>query len=136
MISLQNFKNVKDCKNLYTHPDCPPIPYNDGDISEDYLLKVIKEASDVSTTSLQLRQAIKDWASEYHLSPARYNLLRPFNFNQEQKILELGCGCGAITRYLGEQGTQVEAIEGSARRARITANRCRDLDNVKVFSAN
>lgn len=51
-----------------------------------------------------------------------------------QKVLELGCGCGAITRYLGELGANVTAVEGSMARARIAAERCRDLQNVKVVA--
>ncbi|RYY21703.1 MAG: glycosyltransferase, partial [Chitinophagaceae bacterium] len=76
---------------------------------------------------------IKDWPTKYHLSPQRADLLRPFqeSFNNKS-ILEIGCGCGAITRFLGETGAQVTALEGSTRRCRITAARCRDLSNVRV----
>ncbi len=50
--------------------------------------------------------------------------------------MEIGAGCGAITRYLGETGAQVTALEGSLRRAHITAERCRDLPNVEVVAGN
>ncbi|OGB21691.1 MAG: hypothetical protein A3I66_16340 [Burkholderiales bacterium RIFCSPLOWO2_02_FULL_57_36] len=80
--------------------------------------------------------AIRDWPSEYHLSPGRHNLLRPFKFKATDRILELGCGCGSITRYLGETGATVIAVEGSLRRAEIAAERCRDLPNVTVCCDN
>lgn len=107
--------------------------YSDGDEAESYLLEVLRQASDVSATSEELAVAIKDWPSEYHLSLARHNLLRPFLFSSSDRILELGCGCGAITRYLGERGAKVVAVEGSRTRAHIARERCRDLENVTVI---
>ena len=50
--------------------------------------------------------------------------------------MEIGCGCGAITRYLGDQGINVDAIEGAQRRADIAQLRCRDLNNVRIINAN
>jgi hypothetical protein len=49
-------------------------------------------------------------------------------------VLEVGAGCGAISRYLGEVGAQVLALEGSPYRASIAASRCRDLANVTVVA--
>ena len=49
-------------------------------------------------------------------------------------MLELGCGTGAITRYLGETGAEVTAVEGSLARARVAAARCADLPNVTVIA--
>uniref|UniRef100_UPI0013D6EEFD class I SAM-dependent methyltransferase n=1 Tax=Pseudomonas viridiflava TaxID=33069 RepID=UPI0013D6EEFD len=51
-----------------------------------------------------------------------------------KSVLEIGAGCGAISRYLGEAGAEVLALEGSPRRAAIAASRTRDLDNVTVLS--
>jgi SAM-dependent methyltransferase len=76
---------------------------------------------------------ISDWPTLYHLSSARANLLRPVAGRlQGKSVLEIGAGCGAITRYLGECAATVVAVEGSARRAGICAARCRGLDNVTV----
>ena len=76
-----------------------------------------------------------DWPSEYHLSADRANLLRPFEEAlRGSEILEMGCGCGAITRYLGETAEFVIGVEGSRRRAEIAAERCRDLSNVAVVN--
>jgi len=112
------------------------LSYSDGDKAEDYLLTVLRNANDVSTSSLELRSAICDWPSEYHLSMMRHNLLRPFQIKDSDQILELGCGCGSISRHLGETGASVYAVEGSYRRAQIAAERCRDLINVKIFCDN
>ena len=117
-------------------PGTSNLAYSDGDEKEEYLFSIITNAKDVRTNSLELASAIKDWPSEYHLSPVRYNLLRPFTLGPSDHILELGCGCGAMTRYLGETGAKVVAVEGSRRRAMIAAARCRDLPNVSVYCDN
>jgi len=123
-------------KRIFTCPDHEAFPYSDGAAVEERLLSVIRHATDVSSSSLELVDAIEDWPSEYHLSPARHNLLRFLELGPTHRILELGCGCGAITRYLGETGATVVAVEGSARRAEIAAERCRDLANVSIYCDN
>lgn len=105
---------------------------SDGDDAENYLLDVIKKTTDRSVLSQELTAGIRDWASLYHLSPKRANLLRPFAAQLRGSILEVGAGCGALTRFLGENGADVVAIEGSMRRARIARERTADLKNVKV----
>ncbi|HUU39840.1 MAG TPA: class I SAM-dependent methyltransferase, partial [Desulfatiglandales bacterium] len=110
--------------------------YSDGDHTEEYLKDAMIKARDLSSQSLELEEKIVDWVSEYHLSSQRANLLRGLNFEGIRNALELGCGCGAITRYLGELGINVDAVEGNFRRAEITKLRCRDLENVTVTHAN
>jgi SAM-dependent methyltransferase len=110
--------------------------YSDGEETEARLLACLRACKDVSAFSEELREHIRDWPSEYHFSATRHNLLRPFSFGPGMRILEFGCGCGAITRYLGETGATVVAVEGSSRRAQIARERCRDLPNVHVHCAN
>lgn len=108
------------------------IPYSDGDEVETRLLSIVSAARDVSLFSPELRAACTDWASIYHLSATRANLLRPIAYRLKGDVLELGAGCGAITRFLGENGANVVAVEGAARRASIAKARTRDLDNVSI----
>ncbi|MGQ0651650.1 MAG: class I SAM-dependent methyltransferase [Betaproteobacteria bacterium] len=112
------------------------LPYSDGEAREAQLLAALKACRDVGTASAELRAHISDWPSEYHLSPARHNLLRALPFGARDRVLELGCGCGAITRFLGESGAAVLGVEGSRRRAEIAAERCRDLANVRIACDN
>ncbi|WP_132927526.1 class I SAM-dependent methyltransferase [Sodalis ligni] len=110
--------------------------YNDGDEAEDYVFEALKSSADVSIVSTELVTKIKDWPSLYHLSSLRSNLLRPFEpWLKGKRVLEIGCGCGAITRFLGESGAQVVSVEGSLRRASIARERCRDLHNVDIICA-
>lgn len=123
---------------VYSRQEAPPVfDYSDGDVCESYLLQCLQQAQDLSTGSAELPRFIRDWPTRYHLSPRRADLLRPFeSFLFNKQVLEIGSGCGAITRFLGEAGAQVTALEGSYRRACITAARCRDLDNVLVICDN
>jgi len=110
--------------------------YTDGVDSEIMLENVLNNVTDLSSNSDELEEKIIDWPSEYHLSNKRANLLRGLNLGQEWNVLELGCGCGAITRYLGEQCKNVDAIEGSEKRAQLAVLRCQDLTNINIICAD
>jgi SAM-dependent methyltransferase len=105
--------------------------YSDGDAAEEAILDAVSTADDLSSGSDELAGLINDWTTRYHFSPKRADLLEPFRW-QGLKVLEVGPGCGALTRFLGESGAQVTAVEGSFRRATITARRCRGLEEVEV----
>ncbi|KAA6002054.1 bifunctional 2-polyprenyl-6-hydroxyphenol methylase/3-demethylubiquinol 3-O-methyltransferase UbiG [Pantoea sp. M_5] len=127
-------KNEKT--TLWSPSDMKDFAYSDGEETENYIYKTISEVSDVSVDSKELEPFIVDWPSTYHLSPVRSNLLRPFQeWMKGKRILEIGCGCGAISRFLGENAAEVVSVEGSFRRATIARSRCRDLPNVTVICA-
>ena len=107
--------------------------YSDGDEAENRINAIVSAASDLSVLSTELRKHISDWPSNYHLSSQRANLLRPLKNSLSGTVLEIGSGCGAITRFLGETARSVVALEGSHRRAQITRARTRDLSNVEVY---
>lgn len=119
--------------NLLAPGNAPPFTYSDGGV-EDYIAQVIANASDCSVMSAELMGAIRNWPTLYHLGYGRSFLLRPLRHMLHGKsVLELGAGCGALTRYLGETAARVVALEGSTRRAGIAASRCRDLPTVTVI---
>ncbi|MDZ7841087.1 MAG: class I SAM-dependent methyltransferase [Gammaproteobacteria bacterium] len=122
--------------DVLVHDQSGDFNYSDGSDVEQYLKAVLERADDLSSCSVELEAAIRDWATEYHLSSKRANLLRGFDFPAGGRVLELGCGCGAVTRYLGEQGLAVDAVEGSPVRSELAAMRCRDLKDVSVYCAN
>jgi GT2 family glycosyltransferase/SAM-dependent methyltransferase/glycosyltransferase involved in cell wall biosynthesis len=117
---------------IWIRPSYPGIAYSDGDEVEERIASIIDNASDLSVLSAELRQYCTDWPSLYHLSGTRANILRPLEPDLCSDVLEVGAGCGAITRYLGERGGEVFALEGSPRRAAIARARTRDLKNVEV----
>ncbi|RMD86672.1 MAG: class I SAM-dependent methyltransferase, partial [Candidatus Dadabacteria bacterium] len=125
---------------LYWEPDRKRggknrVTFSDGFDTEHYLRDLFLRAKDLSSKSLELTQAIKDWPTRYHLSPQRGFLLYPFPLSG-RSVLEIGSGCGAITRYLADIGSNVTAIEGNPLRAQITALRCKDKSNVSVYCDN
>ena len=106
------------------------IAYADG--GEARLLSIVSGASDLSSTSIELRDAAEDWPTEYSTSPARANLLRGFALDSTMAVLEIGAGCGPISRYLGETCGMVDTVEPMPERAAVAAQRTRDQDNVRV----
>ncbi len=111
------------------------IGYSDGKEIEQRLQRIVETSGDVSVMSVELSAHCTDWPTWYHLSSHRSNILRPFEEQlRGHHVLEIGAGCGAISRYLGEVGAEVLALEGTPQRAAIAASRCRDLPNVSVVT--
>lgn len=132
-VFLETHYSFNQQHNFWVKPDALPFGYSDGEAIEQQLLEIVQQASDVSITSSELRQQIgESWPLMYHLHARRANLLRPVQQHLTGQVLEIGAGCGAITRFLGEVGGEILAIEGSERRAAVAAARCRDLPNVTV----
>ncbi|QDC44351.1 O-linked N-acetylglucosamine transferase family protein [Methylophilus medardicus] len=121
--------------NFYQRAQTEAFAYQDVGNAEQRLYDMIRQSSDKSVFSSELSAKATDWPSYYHLTSQRANLLRPFADKiAGGKVLELGAGCGAITRFLGELGGEVVALEGSPNRARVIGQRCADLKNVTIFS--
>lgn len=121
-------------QKIWKRPAEKAFSYSDGDDVEERIAGIVAGSLDRSTTSVEFLDAITDWPSNYHLNPRRANLLRPLRPLLKGDILEIGAGTGAITRFLGENGARVVAVEGSPRRASIAARRCEDLPNVQVIA--
>ncbi|MED5611538.1 MULTISPECIES: glycosyltransferase [Pseudomonas] len=132
-LESQGYIFVK-AQRYWARPEYSGIAYSDGDFAENRLGRIISGASDLSVLSSELRRQCQDWQTLYHLSSQRANVLRPFEHLLQGKVLEIGAGCGAISRYLGESGGQILSLEGSPRRAAIAASRTRDLENVTVLT--
>lgn len=128
-----DFQRVRD---FYQSRFLQPLPYSDGDAVEQAMLDDLRATKDRSLFSPEVAALIRDWPTLYHFSPQRANLLRPIEFGPNARILEIGAGCGAVTRYLGESALNVTAVEGSPRRAEIAATRTADLPNVTVIAGN
>lgn len=126
---------VQDDSSVWVLNQHREFGYSDGVESEKYLEHVFTTAKDLSNGSSELERYIKDWPSEYHLTAKRGQLFAGFDFDPSLKVLEVGCGCGAITRYLGETFNNVVSIEGSINRARLAKLRTKDLDGVSILCA-
>lgn len=123
---------------VWQRPEFTGIAYSDGDEIENRIWDAIKATPDRTVFSVDLKRHCTDWPSLYHLSGVRANLMRPLKNVFQGDILEIGAGCGAISRYLGEctAGTdsRLLALEGSPRRAAIARARTQELDHVTVLT--
>ncbi|MBM4230171.1 MAG: class I SAM-dependent methyltransferase [Gammaproteobacteria bacterium] len=119
---------------VHLRPGSAGIGYRDG--VEDNLKKIATIVNDRSTFSDEFIGHMTDWPSEYHFSRKRHLVLRPFDIKKGDRVLELGSGCGSITRYLAEIGAEVTAVEGEKARASVAAKRCRGFPNVRFIADN
>ncbi|MBV8302078.1 MAG: class I SAM-dependent methyltransferase [Candidatus Dormibacteraeota bacterium] len=106
-------------------------PYSDG--SEERIFDIVRQAGDITSLSDELALAGLEWPDRYHLSHARANVVRGLDLVSDMRVLEVGAGCGAITRLLGERCSVVDAVEPEFPRARVARSRTRDLASVEVF---
>lgn len=115
--------------SLYSGQDL----YSDGPI-EDELLEIA-----MNYREEELNQVIaqrKSWPVLYHFSHIRQNILEWLPITKEDRILEIGSGCGAITGALARKAGSVTCIELSRKRSLINAYRNRDYDNVRIRVGN
>lgn len=104
------------------------------DGSEETLLERMRSGLSLHSLSDELFATATNWPEQYHLSPSRANVLRALDLPADATVLEIGAGCGAITRYLGETCAVVDAIEPTLARARVAAARTAELPGVAVFN--
>ena len=93
---------------------------------------LLKDVEDISSLSPELMERAileKFW---YHVTPFRSALIRALELPVGSRVLEIGCGAGNLTRYLGERGFQVVALETNEALVECARARCRDLANVEV----
>lgn len=126
---------VQGYDSVFVAPSANEFSYSEGLGAEAYLSNAVTSSSDLASDSPELESWIRDWSSEYHLSPSRSLLLSGFEFEPNARAIEVGGGCGAITRFLAERLSSVTMVEGSAARAAIARQRTRDMQHVKIIRA-
>lgn len=120
-------------KNIFRHPDGSVSEYEDW--RDRDIFAALKKIHDLSSLSGEYAQSIKDRYSRDHFSRRRINVLEAVEdiFPRDATVLELGSGCGAITRWLGEHFRKVDSLEENILKATITRFRTKDLDNVTLY---
>lgn len=108
------------------------VNYLDG--AEELVKAILGAAQDRSSTSDELHFAAGSWAEQYHLNRGRANVLRAVDLHADAAVLEIGAGCGAISRYLGERVGLLDAVEPVPARADVAAVATAHLTNVRVFT--
>src|SRR3954468_21894415 len=130
------YKKDPDSGCWSLNDNAPSGEYSDGTEVEARLLRIVRSANDLSSLSPELAEQGREWVTRYHLSRVRRDLLRPLSGLLSGRVLEVGAGCGALSRFIGETAATLVALEPSAARAAVAAARCRDLQNVSVIVDN
>ncbi len=107
--------------------------YCDGAV-EDELLDIVRKYSQVEYP--QLIEQRKSWPILYHLSPLRENIVDFVPMSPQDKVLEVGSGCGAITGVLARKAGSVTCVDLSKKRSLINAYRHSDCDNITIHVGN
>lgn len=95
---------------------------------------ILREVEDLSHLSPELMRKAIEQKCWYHVTPFRSALIRSLELPVSARVLEVGCGGGALTRFLGEQGFHVTALETAEDLAECARIRCRDLPYVEVIT--
>ena len=107
--------------------------YSDGDIENDILGYFRKYGSK------HLEKVFKRddrWATFYHLTPLRENIVKFYEFKPDASVLEVGAGFGAVTGALCDRAGRVTAVELSKRRAEGLYERHKKRKNLDVVVGN
>ena len=107
--------------------------YSDGAI-EDEMLAISRDFAPEEFNRVISER--KSWPILYHFSHIRENILSWIPFTGEEKVLEIGSGCGAVTGALCERAKEVTCIELSMKRSKINAYRHQDQDNLMILVGN
>ncbi|MCR4788498.1 MAG: class I SAM-dependent methyltransferase [Lachnospiraceae bacterium] len=107
--------------------------YSDGEI-EDILLDIVRNSPSAAYQSVIEEK--KSWPILYHLSSVRGNIVASLPISKEDKVLEIGSGCGAITSMLSEMAKSVTCVDLSAKRSHVNAYRNQDRDNITIHVGN
>nr|WP_277424240.1 class I SAM-dependent methyltransferase [Cohnella candidum] len=99
------------------------------------MIKLFEGIDEITPDAENLIPYIRDWATQYHLSPVRTNLFDAVEplLDKDGAVLELGGGMGAATWWLGQKFKDVDVIEGSPHRAKANKLRNKTRDNVNLF---
>ncbi len=107
--------------------------YCDGTV-EDEILEIVKKYSPVEYA--KIIEERKSWPVLYHLSSLRENIVDFIPMNKNDKVLEVGSGCGAITGALSRKAGSVTCVDLSKKRSMINAYRHSECENVTIHVGN
>lgn len=107
--------------------------YSDGEI-EEKLLTIAQKHTEEELNQVIARE--NSWPVMYHFSNIRQNIIDWLPITKEEKVLEVGAGCGAITGALARKAGEVDCIELSRKRSLINAYRNKEHDNIKIIMGN
>ena len=112
--------------------DCEPEK-SKGYFKED-ILKIVRDTNKLEYPGIISEKNKYEYL--YHLSDIRGNVVRWLPIKQEDRVLELEAGCGAITGALLEMSENVTAYCDCATDAEIIAERYSNCKNFVVYAGD
>jgi SAM-dependent methyltransferase len=112
-----------------------PINYSDGVEVESFILSLVQEADRLGSSENIGKANYDRWPVRYHLSSQRANLVRHLDWSG-LRVLEVGAGMGAVSRYIAERCEHLTVVEGTQARYDVLTSRLRDLSNWDGLVAN
>ncbi|WP_270508011.1 class I SAM-dependent methyltransferase [Eubacterium limosum] len=105
--------------------------YSEGPIEQE-LLELVK-----STDNLD-RVVENDgrWPVFYHFSYLRENIINWYPICNQDYVLEIGAGCGAITGALCKMAKKVVSVELTKSRSEINFERHKNINNLELITGN
>ncbi|MCR5033519.1 MAG: class I SAM-dependent methyltransferase [Lachnospiraceae bacterium] len=98
--------------------------YSDGAIEDD-LLRIATEHTPEEFPKVVAEEA--NWPVLYHFSELRGNIVEWIPMEGNEKVLEVGSGCGAITGTLARKAGSVTCVDLSRKRSLVNANRNQEV---------
>jgi SAM-dependent methyltransferase len=95
--------------------------------------RALRASTDRSDMSDELAWSSRGWPQEADCARERGHLLRALDLRPELRVLEVGAGCGAVTRSLAERCAVVDALEPNPDRARLAALRLEGCAGARVL---
>jgi SAM-dependent methyltransferase len=100
---------------------------------EDTLEMALDVASDLSDMSDELADRGSSWPATADSARERGHLLRALDLTKDMRVLEVGAGCGGVSRFLAERCGALDALEPNPDRARLAAMRLGELEHARVL---
>lgn len=101
--------------------------------AESRVAEAIEAATDLSDMSDELAELGSSWPAIADCGRERGHLLRGLELHPGMRVLEVGAGCGGVSRFLAERCGTVDALEPNPARARLAARRLADLPGARVI---
>jgi len=128
-ISKEKIGNVILDYTYYSGEDL----YSEG-AAEDRLLDYVKNHTESEFD--EFIQVSRSWSVMYHLSHIRENVVSWLPIRDNQTVLEIGSGCGAVTGAFARVAKEVTCVELSKKRSLINAYRNKEYDNLTIMVGN
>ena len=106
-----------------------------NDEQHQFLLSALQQAGDLSIASDHfVRPAFREnpLLRRFH-SWSRHLIAKSLGISKSSNVLEIGCGAGAVTRYLAENCKSVVALERDEKLRQVASVRVHDLANTTLI---